>query len=98
MRRNCPNCSANTIATTDLIFGDCRCPACDARVRVNRLASILFSLVIIAVTVGTSVAVFAMYGVYAVILWFAFPIGAIGFVKARFCPLSVVRSDHSRQE
>lgn len=98
MRRNCPNCSASTIASTDLVIGECRCPACGVRIRVNRFASILFSLLIIPVTVGTSVAVFAMYGVYAVILWFAFPIGAIGFVKARFCPLSVVTPDHSRQE
>ena len=64
---------------------------------MNRFASLLFSLVIIVVTVGTSVAVFTMFGVYAVILWFAFPIGAIGFIKARFCPLTVV-ADHSRQE
>lgn len=65
---------------------------------MNRFASLLFSIVIIAVTVGTSVAVFTMFGVYAVILWFAFPIGAIGYIKARFCPLTVVRADHSRQE
>jgi hypothetical protein len=58
----------------------------------------LFSLVIVVVTVGSSVAVFSMFGVYAVILWFAFPIGAIGYIKARFCPLTVVVADHSRQE
>jgi hypothetical protein len=98
MRRNCPNCSASTIATADLVFGDCGCPNCGARVRVNRFASILFSLVIIAVTVGSSVAVYSMFGVYAVIIWFAFPIGAIGFLKARYCPLTVVPQDHSRQE
>ena len=31
--------------------------------------------------------VLTLFGVYAVILWFAFPIGAIGYLKARFCPL-----------
>ena len=93
MRRTCPNCSANAIAAADLIFGDCRCPACGVRVRVNRIFSLLFSLVIIAVTVGSSVAVFSMFGIYAVILWFAFPIGAIGYLKARFCPLTVVTPD-----
>jgi len=65
---------------------------------VNRFVSLLFSVVIIAVTVGSSVAVFTMFGIYAVILWFAFPIGAIGYIKARFCPLTVVTSDQSRQE
>ena len=98
MHRICPNCSVKTIATADLIFGDCRCPACGTRVRVNRFASLLFSLVIIVVTVGSSVAVFTMFGIYAVILWFAFPIGAIGYIKARFCPLTVATSDQSRQE
>lgn len=44
-------------------------------------------LAIIAVTIGTSVMVLTLFGIYAVILWFAFPIGAIGYLKARFCPL-----------
>jgi hypothetical protein len=45
----------------------------------------------IAVTVITSYMVLSMYGVYAVIIWFAFPIGAIGYIKARFCPLTLIR-------
>ena len=57
--------------------------------RVNPMISALFSVAIIAVTVATSVMVLSMFGVYAVILWFAFPIGAIGYLKARFCPLAV---------
>ena len=55
--------------------------------RVNRLASAFFTLAIVVVTVGTSLAVLYLFGIYAVILWFAFPIGAIGYLKARFCPL-----------
>lgn len=55
--------------------------------RVNRLAAALFTLVMIVVTVGTSVMVLSLFNIYAVILWFAFPIGAIGYLKARFCPL-----------
>lgn len=55
----------------------------------------MFSLAIIVVTVATSIAVLSLFGIYAVILWFAFPIGAIGYLKARLCPLVAV---YSRQE
>ena len=60
--------------------------------RVNKLASALFTFAIVVVTVGTSLAVLSMFGIYAVILWFAFPIGAIGYLKARFCPLVAIDS------
>lgn len=60
---------------------------CRSGVRVNRVASAFFTLAIIIVTVGTSLMVLTLYGIYAVIIWFAFPIGAIGYLKARFCPL-----------
>ena len=98
LKRICPNCSTRSLAVADLLFGVCRCPSCKAKVRVNRFASALFSLAIIIVTVATSLMVLSMFGVYAVILWFAFPIGAIGFLKARFCPLTAIGPDYSRQE
>ena len=90
MQRICPNCSVRAIPVAELLFGVCRCPNCQLDVRVNRFASLLFSLVIVAVTVATSLMVLSLFGVYAVILWFAFPIGAIGYLKARYCPLTVV--------
>ena len=80
------------IPVSELLFRECRCPNCTTGVRVNRLASAFFTLAIIVVTVGTSLAVLSLFGIYAVILWFAFPIGAIGYLKARFCPLVVVDS------
>jgi hypothetical protein len=52
---------------------------------------VVFSLAIISVTVGTSLMILSMFGIYAVILWFAFPIGAIGYLKARYCPLTVAK-------
>jgi hypothetical protein len=90
MQRICPNCSVRAIPVAELLFGVCRCPNCQVDVRVNRFASLLFSLVIIAVTIATSLMVLSLFGVYAVILWFAFPIGAIGYLKTRYCPLTVV--------
>ena len=88
MQRICPNCSVRAIPVSELLFGVCHCRL---DVRVNRLASILFSLVIVVVTVATSLMVLSLFGVYAVILWFAFPIGAIGYLKARYCPLTVLQ-------
>ena len=90
MQRSCPNCSAPAIPVSELLFRECRCPNCRVGVRVNRLVSALFTLAIVVVTVGTSLAVLSLFGIYAVILWFAFPIGAIGYLKARFCPLVAI--------
>jgi len=87
MKRICPNCSAATIAIPDLLLGDCVCRNCRSRVGVNRAASMLFSLLVVLVTVATAVMVFSLFGIYAVVVWFVFPIGAIGYLKARFCPL-----------
>ena len=46
-----------------------------------------FFVVIFAITFVSTVAVLAQFGIYAAILWFSFPIGAIGYLKARFSPL-----------
>jgi hypothetical protein len=32
--------------------------------------------------------VLSLFGIYAVIVWFVFPVGAIGWLRARFCPLT----------
>ena len=87
MQRKCPNCSADSIPVRELLFGLYQCPMCRCYVRVNRLVSALFTLAIIVVTVGTSIMVLTLFGIYAVIVWFVFPVGAIGYLKARFCPL-----------
>ncbi len=89
MLRTCPNCSQQTVPVRELLMGTFRCPACQAIIGVNPVASFLFSLLIIVVTVGTSLAIFTLFGIYAVIVWFMFPIGAIGYLKARYCPLNV---------
>lgn len=89
MLRVCPNCSQRTIPTRPLLAGNFRCPSCHATVGVSRLVSFLFTLLIFVVTVGTSVAIYSLFGVYAVVVWFMFPIGAIAYLRARFCPLDV---------
>ena len=90
MQRNCPNCSNSSIPVSGLLVGPCRCPACGVTVRVNRAVSFLFSVLILVVTLVTSYMVLSLFGIYAVVVWFIFPIGAIGYLRARFCPLAVM--------
>ena len=87
MKRNCPNCSAPTIEVAKLLVGEIVCANCRSTVGVNRFASLLFSALIVVVTVVTSIMVLAMFGIYAVVVWFIFPIGAISFLRARYSPL-----------
>lgn len=90
MLRTCPNCSIASISTTDLLVGSVRCPACSARIGMNRFIALLFSILIVVVTVATSYMVLSLFGIYAVIVWFVFPVGAIGYLRARFSPLRVL--------
>jgi hypothetical protein len=41
------------------------------------------------VTSLSTIAVLAQFGIYAALLWFPFPVGALGYLKARFSPLEV---------
>jgi uncharacterized protein (DUF983 family) len=93
MQRICPNCSQRSIPLSGLLLGACRCAACGHYVRVNRVAGFLFSILTVVITALTSYAVFALHGIYAVIIWFAFPVGAIGYIKARFSPLTAFQAD-----
>ena len=89
MQRVCPNCSQRSIPAAELLVGESRCRACGKTVRANRAVSFLFSILILVVTLVTSYMVLSLFGIYAVIVWFIFPIGAIGYLRARFCPLTV---------
>ena len=93
MMRSCPNCSAVSISTSELLVGTVRCSVCAAHVGLNRFVSFLFSILIVVVTVVTSLMVLSLYGIYAVIVWFVFPVGAIGYLRARFGPLNVLPGD-----
>jgi uncharacterized protein (DUF983 family) len=90
MNRTCPNCSAASISTRDLLVTTVRCSVCAAHIGLNRFVSLLFSILIVVVTVVTSYMVLSLFGIYAVIVWFIFPVGAIGYLRARFCPLTVL--------
>ncbi len=47
----------------------------------------VFYVTIFIVASVTTIIVLSQFGVFAALLWFSFPVGAIGFLKARFSPL-----------
>lgn len=87
MNRNCPRCGKQVISASGLILAAVDCPACEATVRVKSPYRVAFLLVTIPVTAVSTLAVLAQQGVYAALLWITFPIAAIGYVQARYCPL-----------
>lgn len=74
------------------------CINCGELIGVHWFYRAVFFAAILLVTVPSALAVLAQQGVYAALLWTPFPIGALGYVKARFCPLEVKRrKDDSRR-
>ena len=91
MNRRCPRCGERTIPVTTLLVSDSSCRQCGERVGIRWPYRAVFFLLALAVTVPSTIAVFAQQGVYAALLWAPFPIVVVGYLKARFCPLAVKR-------
>ncbi len=89
MHRTCPNCSRKSIPVTSLILTRAFCPTCGSLIGVRRLYALLFFVVTFAVTAASCIAILAQQGFYAALIWLPLPIGALGYIKARFCPLQV---------
>ena len=70
-----------------MIISDVNCNACGQLVGVHWLFRAVFFVIILAVTSFTVIVVLVDQGLYAALLMITVPIGAIGFIKARFCPL-----------
>ena len=95
MKRDCPNCSSNTISVQELLFADCRCGNCHRIVGVRRIWSALASIVIFTVAIVTTLIVLIELDLWAALLWFTLPVGALGYLKARYCPLET-KPEHFR--
>ena len=94
MKRKCPNCSSETISVRELLFGDCRCKSCLRIIGVRRIVSAIASFVIFAVAIATTLVVLVALDLWAALLWFTLPVGALSYVKARFCPLEARPKPH----
>lgn len=93
LKRKCPNCSSESISVTDLIFSDVVCANCDHLVQVHWLFKMIFFIAILVATLLTIFVVLIDQGLYAAILMFTVPIGALGYIKARFSPLVTNRRE-----
>ena len=87
MNRSCPNCSRKKIPVANLILSRAWCPSCGALVSVRRVFAVLFFVLTFAVTAISFIAILVQQGIYAALIWLPLPIGALGYVKARYCPL-----------
>ncbi|MDX1508238.1 MAG: hypothetical protein R3358_08155 [Woeseiaceae bacterium] len=87
MTRTCPNCGNATIPVREVLFADYVCPSCKRMVGVTGAASFVFAVLIFVTTLVTTFIIFLQFDVYAAILWFSLPIGALSYIKARYCPL-----------
>ena len=87
LQRPCPNCAEKTVLVSAVLFSDFRCPNCACVVRVAKAAAAVFNFLILIATVVTTGMIFLQAGLYASIVWLPFPIGALSYVKARFCKL-----------
>jgi hypothetical protein len=89
LNRVCPSCFAESVPVTELLVSCVRCPECRAAVGPHRLFSWPLNLLTFLVTFLSTIAVLAQFGIYAALLWFPFPVGTLGYLKARFSPLEV---------
>lgn len=90
MKRQCPACQNFSVPISDLIVATGECGHCRAEVNVRGPYRVLFAIVITLIAVPSTLAVLLQQGIYAALLWLPFPIGALGFLRAKVCPLTVV--------
>jgi hypothetical protein len=72
------------------MYANAQCLNCDALVGLRKPDRILFDVAIFAVTVISTIAVLAVLGSYYALIWFAAPVGALGYLKAKFSRVRVL--------
>ena len=97
LNRKCPNCSQESVAISKLILSDVRCTSCGQLVGVQWVFKAIFFVAILVATIFVGVVVLVEQGLYAALLMISLPIGALGIIKARYCPL-VIRKQESDTE
>ena len=89
LNRKCPGCSEESVSVSGLILSDVFCTNCGQLVGVQWVLKTIFFLVILIATIALGIVVLEDQGLYAALLMISLPIGAIGYIKARYCPLVV---------
>lgn len=83
----------NTVPVSGVLFSQYRCPNCKRLVRIRGVSAAVVNGLILIATIVTTAMVFLQAGLYGAILWLPFPIGALSYLKARFCRLESVTQD-----
>ena len=96
IHRNCPNCFARTVPLTAFLTSGLACSNCNTRLEAGRVCALGFFVVTFLVTVVSTAAVMATLGFYAGLLWLPFPIGALGYLKVRYCPFKAMGEEVGR--
>ena len=86
-KRICPNCSEQTVPVKRLLLANYICRSCGALVRAHWFYGTVFYFATFMVTLFSTIAILASQGLYAAILMFPLPIAAIGYLRAKYCPL-----------
>ena len=73
-------------------MGRAFCAQCESVIDVRRAAAAAVNLLTFILTVLTTLLVIAQMGNFWGLLWFTLPIGAMAYLKARFCPLDSKQS------
>lgn len=87
MNRECPSCARSSIPVKELLFTDYRCAECRELVGVQSIVAAISSFLIFVVASVTTLVVLIELGLYGALVWFTAPVGALGYLKARFGPL-----------
>jgi hypothetical protein len=75
------------------MFSDVECPSCGKRIGIHWAAATIFSAIIFLVTAVSTLVMYLQFDLFAALIWFSFPIGALSYLKARFSPLQVKYAD-----
>ena len=96
MLRDCPACKKDSISLGSILLSNCECPSCRRIIGVHSVVAAFTYPIIILAAVISSMIVYAYFGYTHAIVLFPVPLGALGYIVARYSPLQV-KELHDRQ-
>ena len=89
MMRVCPACNKDSISIGSILLSKCECPSCRRIIGVHSVVAAFTYPIIILAAIISSIIVNAYFGYTHAIVLFPVPIGALGYIVARYSPLQV---------
>ena len=97
MLRVCPACHKDSISPGSVFQSNCECQKCRSIIGVHWIITAISFPIIALVAAISTVVVYKSFGYMHAIVLFPLPIGALGYIVARFSPLQV-KEWHGEQE